>query len=73
MKDIITRLKAVENLPADEYLTNIFLPHYIVVSVNTKDSTVIIEDMGVHEVVHLSELPIEEQAVVLLSLYKFLR
>lgn len=73
MKDIIARLKAVENLPAGEYTTNILFTDYIVTSVNTKDYTVIVENNRVNKVMHLSELLIEEQAVVLLSLYRFLR
>jgi len=73
MKNIISRLKAVENLPAGEYTTNILFTDYVVVSVNTKDYTVTVENNRVNKVMHLSELLIEEQAVVLLSLYKFLR
>ena len=73
MKNIISRLKAVENLPAGEYTTNISFTDYVVVSVNTKDYTVTVENNRVNKVMHLSELLIEEQAVVLLSLYKFLR
>jgi hypothetical protein len=73
MKEIITRLKAIENLPVGEYEINTYLPNYLVTKINTNTSTVMIEDMGVWDEVHISEIPIEEQAFIYLSLYKFLR
>lgn len=74
MTEILTRLKAVNNLPYGEYEINTYLPHYLVRSIETSTKTVTIEDeFGIMDDVKLSEMPIEEQAFIYLSLYKYLR
>jgi hypothetical protein len=74
MKEILTRLKAVDNLPRGEYHVNAFLSHYFIHSIDTSTNTVTIEDeFGIIDNIKLSEMPIEEQAFIYLSLYKYLR
>jgi len=74
MKEILTRLKAVDNLPRGEYHVNAFLSHYFIHSIDTSTNTVTIEDeFGIIDNIKLSEMPIEEQAFIFLSLYKYLR
>jgi hypothetical protein len=74
MKEILTRLKAVDNLPRGEYHVNTYLPHYLVRSVETIGNTVTIEDeFGITVNIKLNQMPIEEQAFIYLSLYKYLR
>jgi hypothetical protein len=74
MKEILTRLKAVDNLPRGEYHVNAFLSHYFIHSIETITNTVTIEDeFGIIDNIKLSEMPIEEQAFIFLSLYKYLR
>ena len=74
MKEILTRLKAVDNLPRGEYHVNAFLSHYFIHSIDTSTNTVTIEDeLGIIDNIKLSEMPIEEQAFIYLSLYKYLR
>jgi hypothetical protein len=60
MKEILTRLKAVDNLPRGEYHVNAFLSHYFIHSIDTSTNTVTIEDEFGTNDLKLSEMPIED-------------